>query len=163
MTDVIFSKERCCCFTGHRPEKLTKSEPDISICLEAEIRKAIAEGFSVFITGMAQGVDIWAAEIVLHLRQNRQPIHLICAVPYEGFEASWTANWQQRYRAVLCAADTVNYICACRCRGCYHIRNRWLVDHSSQVIAVYNGQLGGTKKTIDYATHLKLAVHQIDG
>lgn len=163
MAEIIDSKERCCCFTGHRPEKLTRSESEICADLEYEIRNAIADGYTTFISGMARGVDIWAAEIVLQLRDEGYPIYLTCAVPYEGFEASWTADWQQRYRSVLQSADAVNYVCDRHCRGCYHIRNRWLVDHSSRVIAVYNGQPGGTRSTIDYATHLKLPVHQIDG
>ena len=54
-----------CCFTGHRPEKLRRSGQDIRIELESEIRKAIQDGYITFISGMARGVDIWAAEIVL--------------------------------------------------------------------------------------------------
>ncbi|MGM9641005.1 MAG: SLOG family protein [Faecousia sp.] len=55
------------CFTGHRPEKLTRSDRAIKKDLEKEIRQAIADGLIVFITGMARGVDIWAAQIVLTL------------------------------------------------------------------------------------------------
>lgn len=163
MAEIIDSKERCCCFTGHRPEKLIRSEREIRSDLEIEIRNAIDNGYTTFISGMARGVDIWAAEIVLQLRDKGCQIHLTCAIPYEGVETSWTADWQQRYRSVLQSADAVNYVCVSRCRGCYHIRNRWLVDHSSRIIAVCNGQPGGTRNTIDYATHLKLPVHQIDG
>ena len=46
-----------CCFTGHRPEKLSVSEEDLKRELKKEIRLAIADGFNVFITGMAPGVD----------------------------------------------------------------------------------------------------------
>ena len=46
-----------CCFTGHRPEKLHRSEKAIRADLEREIRKAISDGFAVFITGMARGID----------------------------------------------------------------------------------------------------------
>lgn len=46
-----------CCFTGHRPEKLKRSEKAICAELECEIRKAVSEGLTVFITGMARGVD----------------------------------------------------------------------------------------------------------
>ena len=45
------------CFTGHRPEKLTRFEWLIKKDLEKEIKKAIADGLTVFITGMARGVD----------------------------------------------------------------------------------------------------------
>ena len=74
------------CFTGHRPEKLTCSEDTIKESLEREIRRAVAEGLNVFITGAARGVDIWAAQIVLRLRNKGYPVRLICACPYEGFE-----------------------------------------------------------------------------
>ena len=56
------------CFTGHRPEKLRQTEKDICKGLEREIQSAICNGIHVFISGMARGVDIWAAEIVLRLR-----------------------------------------------------------------------------------------------
>ena len=67
-----------CCFTGHRPEKLQVPENVVMAALEKEIRQAIADGFRVFISGMARGVDIWAAEIVLRLRDAGEAIRLIC-------------------------------------------------------------------------------------
>ena len=46
-----------CCFTGHRPEKLKKTEEEIKKGLEEAILKAVSEGYTTFITGMARGVD----------------------------------------------------------------------------------------------------------
>ena len=46
-----------CCFTGHRPEKLSRSEKEIKETLRSEINLAVQAGFTVFITGMARGVD----------------------------------------------------------------------------------------------------------
>ena len=37
------------CFTGHRPEKLTRDEKSIIQDLEKEIRKAVSDGLNVFI------------------------------------------------------------------------------------------------------------------
>ena len=42
------------CFTGHRPEKLTRSDRATKKDLEKEIRQAVADGLNVFITGMAK-------------------------------------------------------------------------------------------------------------
>ena len=36
-------------------------------------------------------------------------------------------------------------------KGCMLRRNRYLVDHSSMLIAVYDGMLGGTMYTLSYA------------
>ncbi len=150
MTEQEKRKMRCC-FTGHRPEKLDRPETEIIAWLETEIRKAVDDGFVTFISGMARGVDIWAAEIVLRLRDDGLPIHLICASPFEGFERSWEEAWKSRYLAVIKQADLVKYICKSYSRACFQIRNEWMVDRSARVIAVFNGQAGGTKNTIRYA------------
>lgn len=60
-----------CCFTGHRPEKLGIPEKQVKEKLRKAIRQAIEDGFTTFISGMARGVDMWAAEIVLEERKKR--------------------------------------------------------------------------------------------
>lgn len=149
------------CFTGHRPEKLNQPEGVVVKGLTNAIHEAIADGKNVFISGMARGVDIWAAEIVLRLRSEGEDVKLICASPYEGFERGWSADWQQRYNAVLRDADLVRYICPGYSRACFQIRNEWMVNHSSLVIAVFNGQPSGTKNTIDYAIRRGIAYQNI--
>lgn len=144
-------RQHRCCFTGHRPEKLSWPEDIVIAWLEEEINKAIGDGFVTFISGMARGVDIWAAEIILRLRDEGQPIHLVCACPYDGFEHNWDTEWKQRYQEVLRKADIVKYICKKYSRSCFQNRNEWMVDHSSRVIAIYNGLPGGTRNTIAYA------------
>lgn len=151
------------CFTGHRPEKLTRTEKDIVRDLEKEIRQAIADGLSVFITGMARGVDIWASQIVLSLRNSGYDIKLICACPYDGFESGWSKDWQKQYKEILAAADYVKYVCEGYSRSCFQIRNEWMVNHAARVIAVFNGEKSGTKNTIDYAAKVGVPVVRIEG
>ena len=151
------------CFTGHRPEKLTRTEKDIVRDLEKEIRQAIADGLSVFITGMARGVDIWAAQIVLSLRNSGYDIKLICACPYDGFESGWSKDWQKQYKEILEAAGFVKYVCEGYSRSCFQIRNEWMVNHAARVIAVFNGEKSGTKNTIDYAAKVGVPVVRIEG
>ena len=140
-----------CCFTGHRPEKLHKPEEQMKKDLEVAILQAVDDGFVTFISGMARGVDIWAAEIVLRLRESNPAIHLVAASPYRGFESRWSADWQSRYNAILQQADLVRFVCPSYSRDCFQCRNEWMVDRSSRVMAVYNGEPGGTRNTIEYA------------
>lgn len=149
-TEIERRKHRCC-FTGHHPEKLKASEAKIKAALKREIRAAVSEGYSVFISGMARGVDLWAAELVLGLREKGEALRLICALPYPGFERRWEQAWQERYRGVLERADLVRAVCPGYSKDCFQIRNRWMVDHASRVIAVYNGAEGGTRNTVEYA------------
>ena len=153
MTEAENRKHRVC-FTGHRPEKLNRDEQAIRKDLKVAISEAIDDGMNVFISGMARGVDIWAAQIVLDLRNKGADVKLICACPYDGFENSWSQEWQRQYRDILSEADLVKYICKGYSRSCFQIRNEWMVDHASKVIAVYNGEKGGTKNTIDYANRV---------
>jgi uncharacterized phage-like protein YoqJ len=64
-----------CVFTGHRPTRFSfgydeKNEKCIrlKLVMAQQIRALIKSGVSTFYTGMALGVDQWAAEIVLDLK-----------------------------------------------------------------------------------------------
>lgn len=152
-----------CCFTGHRPEKLNAPEAAIVAALQKEIRQAIADGFNVFISGMARGVDLWAAETVLELQKAGESIKLICASPYPGFEDRWDSEWQMRYRRVVVQADLVRFISPGYRSDCFQRRNKWMVDHSARVIAVWNGLPSGTKNTVQYARRHGVSVKNVIG
>lgn len=128
------------CFTGHRPEKLIRSDRAIKKDLEKEIRQAVADGLNVFITGITLGVDIWAAQIVLMLRDEGCDVKLMCACPYDGFESGWSQDWQKQYRGILPAADFVKYVCGGYSRYCFQIRNEWMVNRAARVIVVFNDE-----------------------
>ena len=152
-------KAHRCCFTGHRPEKLKLAPEDIMSAMEEEIRRAYADGFNVFISGMAPGVDMWAAEVVLRLRNDCQlPIKLIAASPFVGFERSWSKDLRDRYLRIINEADLVRYISPSYFQGCFQVRNECMVDHSTRVISVFNGQKGGTLNTINYARKKQIQV-----
>lgn len=145
------AKTNRCCFTGHRPEKLHMTEEEVKDLLRIEIKNALLSGLYVFITGMARGIDMWAAEIVLEEREKNPQIKLVCASPYMGFETRWRESEQRRYNSILSEADLVEYICDHYDIGAFQLRNKWMVDRSVRVIAAYNGAPGGTKNTINYA------------
>ena len=161
MTENEMRRHRCC-FTGHRPQKLNRSEQEIRLDLECEIRQAIDDGYTTFITGMAYGVDIWAGEIVVRLRERNPGLHLIAAIPFRGVDARWSFAWKRAYASLLGRADLVRYICPGYHAGAYQRRNEWMVDHASRIIAVFSGTPSGTKNTVDYAERNGIAVFRID-
>ena len=154
---------RRCCFTGHRPHKLKQPSSLVKEKLNESIRRAIDDGYTVFITGMAPGVDIWAAQIVLRYRDEGHPIRLICAIPYKGFESRWSDSWKEQYCKVLEVADLIKYICPGYSKECFQIRNEWMVNHAARVIAVYNGEPSGTRNTIKYARSQNVPIDMIEG
>ena len=140
-----------CTFTGHRPERLELPEEQVKEWLKEQIERAVDDGYTDFITGMQRGVNIWAAEAVLKLRNEGKPIRLIAAVAFRGMENRWGSSWQERYRSIISVSDEVHYICDKLGKKAFFARNHWMVDHASRLIAVYSGAPGGTKETIDYA------------
>lgn len=151
------------CFTGHRPEKLHHDEAAVCSILKNAIDEAMADGFTTFISGMARGVDIWAAEIVLERKKINPGVRLICALPHPNFEKRWSFAWQKRYKEVIDQADLVKVISMTFSMVSYQRRNEWMVDHSAKVIAIFNGTVGGTKNTIDYAERrgVKVDIYEV--
>ena len=93
-------KVKKCAFTGHRPQSLPfgfneSDERCIALkqTLRAEIIRLIEqEGVTHFISGMALGVDMYAAEIVLGLKSSYEGITLESAIPCESQAEKWTEN-----------------------------------------------------------------------
>lgn len=155
-------RRRRCCFTGHRPGKLRQNESTVKSALNSAIDEAIGRGFTTFITGMAQGTDIWAAEIVLEKRRTNPALKLICALPHPNFEKPWRSDWQTRFSEVLRTADLQRTIEPAYARCSYQKRNIWMVDHSALLIAVFNGEPGGTLNTIRYAQQRHVEIMYAD-
>ena len=140
-----------CCFTGHRPEKISATEEEVKAWLEKQIDQSIADGYTTFISGCAMGVDIWAGQIVLRKKAKNSSLHLIAATPWPGFGARWKDGWKEQYFALLHYADLAVNVCDHYHKGVFQQRNEYMVDRSNRLIAYYNGTPGGTRNTIEYA------------
>ena len=162
MTEAEMRSHRCC-FTGHRPDKLIRSKEQITKDLTAAIDNVISDGYRTFISGMAMGVDIWAAQIVLKNKSVFSDLHLICAIPFPGFGDRWPSQWYDAYREIIAQADLVKNISPAFSYASYQRRNKWMVDHSGRVIAVYNGSSGGTRNTMEYAQQSNVPCIMIQG
>ena len=116
-----------CAFTGHRPDRFSfgYNESDerclkIKTLMSEHIRKLIVEGTEIFYSGMAIGVDIWAAEIVLELKKEHPCISLIAVVPCKTQADRWSEEQKERYRTILAACDEVIILNDHYTRGCMH-------------------------------------------
>ena len=69
-------RSHTCCFSGYRPEKMPfrTYDPDAVQALEAALDRAVehavSQGYHTFLSGMAAGFDIWAAEAVIRARAH---------------------------------------------------------------------------------------------
>ena len=146
-------------FSGHRPRKFPwkydETAPDcvaLKQTLRENVEKFIRQGIIHYLSGMAEGTDIWAAEAVLAAREANKKIKLHCVLPCVSQSDKWSAASRERYRSILNLADGVFYVNREYRRDCMLERDRFLVSHSTILFAVYNGEKrGGTAATVRYA------------
>jgi len=154
-------KNITCCFSGHRFEEELEKEKEIRPLIEKAIDNAIDNGYNVFITGMAVGTDVWAAEIVIEKKKINKELRLVCALPYPNFDKKRNDDEKKRYQSILDNADEVVEISQHYFRSCFQKRNDWMVDSSNRVIAAFARGKGGTKNTIDYAKRKGIEIHNV--
>ena len=109
-------------------------------------------GYTDFLSGMAEGTDTWAALEVLELRESHPELKLHCILSCRTQVDQWTYPAKLCYRSILDKADSIIYVSRDYSKSCMLERNRFLVDHAGLVLAVYNGEpRGGTAFTVRYA------------
>ena len=152
------NRETTCSFTGHRPEKLPwrgdESDPRclaLKERLAAAVEDAYDKGMRHFLCGMARGADFYFCDAVLELRERRSGVTLEAVIPCEEQAARWSERERERWFSLVERCDGETMLQHHYDKGCMLRRNRYLVDHSSMLIVVYDGMLGGTMYTLSYA------------
>lgn len=152
-------KGKTCCVTGHRD--LPQNEINkIKTALAHEIDAAVTDGFTCFMSGFADGVDQYFVELVLERKQTTPALELIAVIPYRKRLDS--LNKKTRTRELLEACADVVVIQEKYLPSVYSHRNRYMVEHSDRVIAVYDGrETGGIAKTIRFTHRMKKELREI--
>ena len=159
-----------CAFTGHRPHKFPWKDNEADprcIALKESLAEQIAmlarAGVTEYFTGGADGVDCWAAEIVLTMREKNPALKLRCVLPHEGQADRWSDSAQERYHSILERADSVDYVSRQYYDGCMIDRNHRLVESAGLLLAVFNGvRRSGTGATVNYARKMGKEIIVID-
>lgn len=155
MLDTVVS------FTGHRMQSLPFGEhsPEmdgIKFRLYQESRALMEQGCTEFLCGMAQGIDLIAAEQVIRLKRSLFPaVQLIAVQPYPDFTRQWPFTWKRRYEGVLLWCSQCKNIAPSYDPGANHRRDLYLASHCGRLIAVFNGDYAtGTGYVILHAKRL---------
>lgn len=152
-------KELTCCFTGHRPKSLpfgyNEQDPQcvkLRLLIWDLMNKLIKENLVThFISGMALGIDQMCAEMVIALRKKHPEITLECAFPCETQAVKWSETQRDRYYWIAEHCDKETMLQRHYDKDCMQKRNRYMVDSSQIVLAVWNGKPSGTGNTVRYA------------
>lgn len=167
---LITEISKTCCFTGHRPQNLPfwYNENDINyLKMKSILKKSIIQlikNYDVnhYISGMALGIDQYAAEIVLELKRQYPQITLECVLPCENQAIKWTEVQRDRYFSIIKHCDKETLLQKQYTFYCMQKRNEYMVKNSSFIIAVFSGKPSGTYKTITLAKSLGKNIIVID-
>ena len=111
---------------------------------------------------MARGIDTFAAEIIIEKIDGGEDIRLHAALPCPDQYMDWNEEEKARFRKILSRASTKTVVSPFYTDSCMLSRNRFMVDSSERVIAVWNGFFrGGTAYTIRYAKKENKEIHLI--
>lgn len=137
--------------TGHRPGRLGGYGYDVQTRLLDLARRHLLGGWQPerVIVGMAQGWDWAMARAAIALE-----IPVTAAVPFHGQEMLWPAHVQREYRGLLDECDEV--VVTSNAPGGFEpykmqLRNQWMVDNCTDVVALWDGGQGGTCNCVRYA------------
>jgi uncharacterized phage-like protein YoqJ len=129
-------------FTGHRTYR---SEADEE--LRQLLEELYAEGARRYLCGMAWGFDLSAGEAVVQHKLLHEDVELVAVEPFAEFRSLFRGEDAERYYALIAAADC-RVVVGENNVGAYMRRNDYLVDHSSLVVAWWDGRRdGGTAYT----------------
>jgi len=136
--------------TGHRPDKTGGYGRDSEQLLYNFAHYTLTSTLlpdDTIITGMAQG---WDQAIALACHSLDIPF--TAAIPFPNQDALWPRQARDDYRNLLKYATSAVIIS----QGGFstdkmQLRNQWIVDHSSGILALHDGSRGGTYNCIQYA------------
>lgn len=139
-----------CCFTGHRNVSNIEAG-NIDQLLHETIDLLIRQNVVRFYCGGALGFDTLAAKAVLDFKRTNPQIQLILAVPFRDQDRLWQQDDKRIYRKIYEQADEIHILSEQYYSGCFHKRNRYIVDHSDVCVCYLAKNRGGTFYTVNYA------------
>lgn len=152
-----------CAVTGHRPTRFKwKYKENNNGCKRLKKRMhdqfiALYEkGVRRFLVGGTIGVDQWAGEILLRLKEQPEysDIELVVVLPYPGHDKQWDPRSRERLAFLIQHSAECVTVGKYAGQASFTQRNRYMVDHADCLLAVYDGEQNlksTTMQTVSYA------------
>lgn len=155
---VPYCQERTVCLKGHTIQELPwlYDENDArykalkeTMCKELE--NAIRFGYYYFECSMELGFDLICAEILLNLKKKYPYIKIVGALRGEDQDKDWECKDRFHYQRLLSRLDKTRSVYYAFPEDYPLERNRFMINESSMMIALFNGASEEMKSIIDYA------------
>ncbi len=137
---------KSCAVTGPKPTRFKFGyKEDNSLC--RKIKKAMLrqfrrlynkKGVQRFYIGGILGVNLWAGELLLKLKDEPgyEELKLVVVLPFPGHDTKWDVRSRKRLENLLRNSTEHLSIGTANCQKSYIDLNRYLVDHAEYLVAV---------------------------
>ncbi|MFD2761543.1 SLOG family protein [Lentibacillus juripiscarius] len=139
--------------TGYKSMELNIFKPDderityIKAAIEKRLIGFIEEGLEWVLISGKMGVELWAGEVVMNLR-DEYDIKLALIPPFENQDERWPEPVQQIYREMTAAADFFRPLYKGGYSGPYQYQasNKWLIDKSDGCLLILDEEFPGSNR-----------------
>lgn len=124
------------------------------------------KGVRRFYIGGALGVNLWAGEMLLKLKEEPgyEDLELVVVLPFPDHDAKWDIRSRKRLEHLIRHSTEHLTVGTGECQESYIHQNRYLVDHAQYLIAVSEGHTeleGGSFQILAYAQERELEIMYI--
>jgi len=140
--------------TGYKASELgifSLKHPGIGIIKKAIKKKLIAlmdDGLEWVIVSGQWGVELWAAEAALELKETYGQLRLAVITPFLEQDEQWSEEKQTYYRQILQRAEYVNSVTKSKYVGPWQFKekNKFLLRNSDALLLLYDEEKEGSPK-----------------
>lgn len=122
----------------------------IKQAIRSRLLSLLDEGLEWVIVSGQWGVEVWAAEAAIELKQAGSGLQLAVITPFLEQEENWSDDKKDRYRLLLQRADYVNSVTKTKYAGPWQFRAKdtFLLRNSDGMLLVYDDENEGSPKYI---------------
>lgn len=142
--------------TGYRPHELgifNSSHPGLPIikkALEERLRQLLDDGLEWVIVSGQPGVETWAAEIVLDLKEEFEQLKLAMITPFLDMDANWSDDKKQQFQLISNGADFVTAATKKPYEAPWQFveKDKFILEQTDGLLLLYDEENEGSPKYI---------------
>ena len=142
--------------SGYRPHELgifNDKHPGIPIikkAIENELRILFDEGLEWVVISGQQGVETWAAEVIIELKNEYPNIKYSVITPFLEQEKNWNEQKQQKYHYIVSKADFVTSVTKRPYEAPWQFieKDKFIIQNTDGILLVYDEDNEGSPKYV---------------
>lgn len=140
--------------TGYRATELgifDKKHPGIQViktAIQDKLSQLAEEGLEWILVSGQQGVEVWAAEIVVELKKQGFPLKLSLTPPFEEFASRMKPEKQAEFQELILAADFYQPLTKGGYQGAWQFqeRDKFLLRNTDGALIIYDEEQPASPK-----------------